>query len=547
MPDVPMPAALAAALPSVRHLAEALGAGAAWAGRADTPVGDVVVAGPDEPLDDVAGTLVLAVGVRADEAPGFVAAAAAAGASAVAFKVADGQLRLAIRESADRSGIGVLGVPAGLRWDRVEAELRSVLTYGGRRGPDGGHDLFSLAQTVATLTHGVVSVEDGAHRVVAYAGPGEEADELRRRSVLGRDCPAAYLELLREQGVYRRVREGDEVIAVAAQPALGARARLVIGVNAGRRPLGTIWVQEGAGPLAANADEVLRGAARLAAFQLVDHYFRGDARARLGSREELSHGLLTGRFDAGALAAHLGVDPAASADVVAVDLRLPPEGNDAQRAEAAGVVSVHAAAHREHALVAQACGQIYTILPCPSASPVDDAPLERWAADLVVTLRRLTGTAVQAVVAGRAGRLADVPAVKMRGYHGLQLMTRTPDDPVGTHTRLTPALLVRDTLDLLRGAPQVRWPAIDALVAHDRAHGGDTARSLLRYLDAFGDVASVAKELNVHPNTLRYRIRRAVALTGLDLDDAEHRLAAVLHLRLALDTSAAPDTPFPTV
>ncbi|MEV5013978.1 hypothetical protein ACIGW1_16390 [Streptomyces sp. NPDC053780] len=30
------------------------------------------------------------------------------------------------------------------------------------------------------------------HRVVAYAGPGDEADELRRLSVLGRSCPEPY-------------------------------------------------------------------------------------------------------------------------------------------------------------------------------------------------------------------------------------------------------------------------------------------------------------------------------------------------------------------
>ncbi|MEV5311292.1 hypothetical protein [Streptomyces sp. NPDC052610] len=31
---------------------------------------------------------------------------------------------------------------------------------------------------------------------------------------------------------------------------------------------------------------------------------------------------------------------------------------------------------------------------------------------------------------------------------------------------------------------------------------------------------------------MRYRVRRAVALAGLDLDHAEHRLAAMLGLRL---------------
>ncbi|MER6672278.1 helix-turn-helix domain-containing protein [Streptomyces sp. NPDC000983] len=46
--------------------------------------------------------------------------------------------------------------------------------------------------------------------------------------------------------------------------------------------------------------------------------------------------------------------------------------------------------------------------------------------------------------------------------------------------------------------------------------------------------AAVAKRPGVHPNTPRYRIRRAVAPTGLDLDDPEDRPAATLRLRLDL-------------
>ncbi|XVV35691.1 helix-turn-helix domain-containing protein [Streptomyces sp. CA-100214] len=163
----------------------------------------------------------------------------------------------------------------------------------------------------------------------------------------------------------------------------------------------------------------------------------------------------------------------------------------------------------------------------------------------MATLRRLTGTGAQAVLAGRAERLADIPAVKRRGHRALALLARTPDVPVATHTRLTPALLVRDTLDLLDGAPEIRFPPVAALVVRDREQGTDLARSLLLYLDAFGDVGAVAQRLNVHPNTLRYRVRRAVALTGIDLDDPEHRLAAALQLRLDLDERERGRTAFP--
>lgn len=554
----------------VRRLADLLGPGPARCGPGGE-VHDIVIAEPDEPLDalpgdGLSGALVLAVGARGPEVAAMVSAAGAAGAAAVVVRLpapaaregGGGGIPTAVRAAAERSRVAVLGVPPGVRWDRIAARARAALAHEQGDfgiGPDRSGDLFSLAQTVATLTGGLVSIEDAAHRVVAYAGPGDEADELRRLSVLGRSCPEPYLALLRRLGVHRRLREGDEVVTVAEQPELGARGRLVTGVSSGRRPLGSIWVQEGARPLAERAPQMLRGAARLAAPHLVDHYFQGDARARLVSREELSHGLLTGRFDASALAAHLGIDPSAGADVLAVDLRGPVDergsgGSEAQRAEAAGIVSVHAAAHRENALVVQACGQIYAVLPTPAAPSAGsyadaEATLLRWTGDLVTTLRRLTGTGAQAVLAGRAERLADIPAVKRRGHRALALLARTPDVPVATHTRLTPALLVRDTLDLLDGAPEIRFPPVAALVVRDREQGTDLARSLLLYLDAFGDVGAVAQRLNVHPNTLRYRVRRAVALTGLDLEDPEHRLAAALQLRLDLDGRERERTAFP--
>ncbi|MGW3403727.1 PucR family transcriptional regulator [Streptomyces zhihengii] len=548
---------------SAARLADLLGADAVWAGgtgdadvaggTGDADVRSVIIVEPGDVIPPSAGVLVLAVGARGPEAVTVVAEAGRAGAAAVAVRAgADGTVPREVRAAAGDAGVALLGIPAGLRWDQVEAEVRGALeARTGGAEAEGRGDLFSLAQTVATLTRGVVSIEDSAHRVIAYAGPVDEADEVRMRSVLGRSCPESYLALLRQWGVYRRVRGGDEVVEVEELPDMGIRRRLVTGINAGARLLGTIWVQEGARPLAGRSGETLRGAARLAASQLVDHYYQGDSAARVPSRVDLAHGLLTGRFNSAALAAHLGIEASAEAAVVAIDLRETPGAGDtawqdARRAEAAGIVSVHAAAYRRNALVTLACGQIYAMLPDPRGRASDEAALVRWAGDVVTALRHHTRTPVQAVVAGTAGRLDEIPAVKLRGYHGLEVLARTPERAVGTHGGLTASLMLRGVLEALGERPDIRHPAVEALVAHDMEHGTDVARSLLLYLDAFGDVGPVAKRLNVHPNTLRYRVRKAVALTGLDLDDPEHRLAATLQLRLSLDGPAAAAPPFPT-
>jgi DNA-binding PucR family transcriptional regulator len=57
---------------------------------------------------------------------------------------------------------------------------------------------------------------------------------------------------------------------------------------------------------------------------------------------------------------------------------------------------------------------------------------------------------------------------------------------------------------------------------------GETLRA---YLDSFGDVASAAQWLHVHPNTVRYRVRRIEQALGTSLADPDVRLLLSLSLR----------------
>src|SRR5690606_40642256 len=108
-----------------------------------------------------------------------------------------------------------------------------------------------------------------AARVLADSRSGEEVDDLRRLSILGWQGPEPYLELLRQWGVYHRLRTSNEVVRIQAHPELGIRARLAIGIRAGNQHLGAIWVQQGNQPFSEHAESALIGAARLAAVHLL--------------------------------------------------------------------------------------------------------------------------------------------------------------------------------------------------------------------------------------------------------------------------------------
>ncbi|WP_344486898.1 helix-turn-helix domain-containing protein [Nonomuraea monospora] len=482
---------------------------------ADVPIRRVVIVEPGDATE--AGDLALLVGVRGAAA---VPAIEAAAATAVAIKLDREGETAEVEKAAVEAGVAVLAVADGVRWQQVEA-LAGALVERARdsQGEQSHPDLFSLADTVATLTGGPVTIEDVAHRVLAYSHSDDEVDQVRRQSILGRTCPDDYLSHLQRLGVFGRIWSEEEVVEVPGRPELGLRRRMVAGVSAGDRPLGSIWVQEAGRPLAGRSAEVLRGAARMAALWLV----RADGGA--SRTDELAVGLLTGEFDTAALAAHLGVDPAAPTTVIGLDLRMREEDRSAleiRRDRLTDIISVHAAAFHRGALVIPACGNIYVLLPRPSRAG-------DWLEELVDVLRRRTGTPVQAAVAGVAERLDDIPAVKKRASRILRLMAGEPGLRVATESRMRAALLLDGVAEALAQRPDVRDPAIDRLAAEHP----DLARSLRVYLERFGDVNEAAAVMHVHPNTLRHRMRRVTAMTELDLNDPEHRLAALIQLRTA--------------
>ena len=72
--------------------------------------------------------------------------------------------------------------------------------------------------------------------------------------------------------------------------------------------------------------------------------------------------------------------------------------------------------------------------------------------------------------------------------------------------------------------------ALGPLVEHDERKQSDLIRTLNGFFEANGNLAKAAQELDVHRNTLVYRLERIADLTGLDLDDSDNRL--ILHLAL---------------
>ncbi len=122
--------------------------------------------------------------------------------------------------------------------------------------------------------------------------------------------------------------------------------------------------------------------------------------------------------------------------------------------------------------------------------------------------------------ARRFGRRGEVIAFEELGVYQLLFQVADPDE-------------------LRAFADQV----LGALIAYDRKHQADFVRTLAAYLRHHGSLQNAARELVVHVNTVSYRLQRIETITGLDLQNADDRLAAQIALKIleGLDRSEAPE------
>ncbi|MFI8191541.1 helix-turn-helix domain-containing protein [Streptomyces sp. NPDC085946] len=508
-------------------------------GGLGAPVTGVTVLDPLEP-GVRPGQLLLAVGVdaRSAHAVDVLRRAGEEGATGVVFGPGTaGPPAPALRRAAEEAGTAVLFRTSWCTWDQVLGVLRAGLAAAGlppdlttQAVPLG--DLNGLADAVAALVGGAVTIEDMDSRVLAYSSTDteEDVDELRRLTILGRRVPSWRVTAMREAGFFRALwGQGD----VLYRPAGGADPeRLVGAVRAGGEVLGSVWVAAIAGrSLAPNAAEALRAATRAAAPHLLHHRTRG-ADTRLV--EEAARAVLDGRGSAEVLAERAALPENGAGAVLAVHA----EGTDRDDDEVSrlhGLLALHCSAHGRRAVVVRAGEAVLVVLGAldrdreragTQVTELGTSLAGQVAAGLGATVRVGLGD----VVAGLADlpasrRSAELALAALRTAAGPRVVARTEDvaETVG---------LMR-VVEALREVPLPQGTPVERLAAFDAAHSGSCLlRTLRAYLDHFGDVPAASRALCVHPNSLRYRLRRITEVSGLDLGSSDARLLAQLQLRL---------------
>ncbi|WP_435246168.1 PucR family transcriptional regulator [Streptomyces sp. NRRL F-5630] len=366
-------------------------------------------------------------------------------------------------------------------------------------------DYQELVDEISALLGAPATLEDKDFGLIAFgahdSGPEDALDQVRTRTILTRTSSAAVRAWFEGFGIAR----ATGPVRIPAAPEAGVlRDRVCLPVRHGGTVYGYVWLLDSAhGPTASRLASAMQVADRIGEL-LADEATAEDAATR-----EFRRAVTT------------TTDWERDTALAALRAALGPHADD-----------------------------LYTVV-CVAPWPAEEPPPARRVPGtaaacvlptagggrrLAVLVRVRTGTGVPASVLSAAGQLAAGAAA------GVGAPRRGPAEVPELWREAAAAARAAAAEPVL--GPVAQWSALGPYrlltalppgAAHDPvlrdllspAHA-ELARTVEVFLDHAGQAGRTAAALGIHRQTLYYRLSRVEQLTGLDLDDGEHRL--LLHM-----------------
>ncbi|MFD4369850.1 PucR family transcriptional regulator [Rhodococcus sp. NPDC058521] len=528
------------ARPTNRTFASMLGSGFVYPVTTighGSEVRDVTGVAIYEPTSDLADShdvqLWLSQPERADVALLVASLAASSVPGVVLDHVPDSCDVAAVQRVTEETGVAVWCKLDGVPWIQVLDEARSVVESAGMRpGMVGGAvalgDIHRLADSLADYLGGAVIIEDARLSVLGYSIDWAGNDPGRDAAILTRSMPAEWVHYLRTTGALERLRATEDTIELDGGPFL-ERHRYIAPIRVDRQFGGVIWLAQGTIPLPADAAERLRVAAATAAPHLRRHLelYASERAAKAGHMRALLAGEPVSHSDI----EELGLSNVAAVVLIVIRTSDAADLDDRQKERLQDAVALACrAAHSKYA-VSTIGNAVYCIAAPPSTDSGNDTD---FGEGLFASCSRTLNTPLHVAVTDTVDSLDDLSLLRAQADLMLESLRRheAGNSRVTTIPIAAAALLLDRFAEVARDMQRViPYDRVDEIRAYDLAHGSEYARTLHVYLTKNGQVPEAARTLNLHPTSLRYRLRRISELFDIDLNSPDERLLCLVLLR----------------
>lgn len=500
----------------------------------DEPLKDIAIYAPGAPAPLGPGCIVLGIGLNtAAQLLEAIAAMNCASAKVLALKAPHPAVPGAAH-------VTVIEVDKNASWIHVASTVRERFLDHARahvRSDDHGLDLFNLAGAIYAALGAPVTIEDRFSALVAWSAGQDSTDPERVETILGRAVQPRTLAEQRERGEFVRLHASPDPVYFESAEA-GQLARMAIAVRAGPDVVGYIWAVV-TQPFDDEKNQRLREFADVAALHLIER--RPETNYSRRHRAEHAAAVLGGSGDSVQVSRlQLGNGPVCVVAAAPRDIPAKVGATDS-RGTAHSAARLHRfadelefsmAAVHPHSAVVVGTAAVYALVPW---LPGHASPQEMTATMMRDFLARTPTTdGFRAVVGGPANSLNGIFEARVQADAALRALLHpiVQGEPVRTVADCALWVLLLHLADVTESlAMPSSTGALCKLNASD-GQDGLLSTTLTAYFDAAGSTDSAARALHIHPNTMRYRMRRIREISGLDFEDADALLLAQLQIRV---------------
>ncbi|MGE6629931.1 PucR family transcriptional regulator [Bacillus sp. NPDC077027] len=390
--------------------------------------------------------------------------------------------------------------------------------------------LEDVADQISDVLECPITIEDIHHRLLAYSTHNDFTDPARTSTIISRRVPEKVINRLWKDGIIPTLLKTDEPLRVNQIAEVGLSSRIAISIWKDKEVLGFIWAIESPKPFTDEEMDLLKMAANAVKNKLIHLQIR---KSKTEERnQELFWKMLTGHIrekeEMTDLFLRLGLRcPDTYAIII---IRLRDELDDETEKKLSYLLET---TQQVQVLLTTVDFHELIIL----VSPKTDHPLQDMKQFTNSLLHQLSDRYkihdAQAAIGGIYDNITNIQPSYREAQAVLKTKERFPNE---TERFISFSELgIYQYLDVLaekRKHSSYSSYSLSKLEDYDLRHHSNLVETLERFIDCDSNANIAAQQLNIHINTLNYRLKRITDIAEIDLKNINEKMTIYLDMKL---------------
>ncbi|WP_226669460.1 PucR family transcriptional regulator [Metabacillus litoralis] len=390
--------------------------------------------------------------------------------------------------------------------------------------------LEDVADKISEVLQCPITIEDVNHRLLAYSTHDDCTDQARISTIIGRRVPEKVINSLWKDGTIPQLLKTDEPVRVGQIDEVGLGNRIAISIWKNNEVLGFIWALEIEKHLEENELLLLKKAAQAVKNKMLNLQVRKTKKEE--RNQEFFWKLLTGHISSETeiTTGFQELNLSLPVPFTIVVFKFPHELNDTAEKKLSYMLQTTQQVNIIFHTID--FDELVILLSSKGASPLTD--IKQFTTHMLHQLHERYS--FKNVMASIGGIFTNPTFIENSYKEAEAVLTVKKKFPLETNELTSFSELgIYQYLDILydlrKQSDYVNY-SLQKLKQYDKQHSSNLVETLEVFLNLDSHVHDASKALNIHVNTLNYRLKRISEIAEINLKNMNQKLTIYLDLKL---------------